>query len=254
MGEKINLIKIKLMYCKHMKIFGMILCHNCEKLLPRAIERIPFDQLDYVFVTDDGSTDKSVEIAKKLGMDVTISQKQGYGANVKHGLKYAFSQGADYVVEIHGDGAQFDPIAIKPAKKFIDKKYDYIIGSRLINIKRTIELKMPWPRLIANIILSKIDTMILNIPLSECNSGFMIYGPFFKNLNYQNTSDGHLFSFQIIAISAYANLNCAEVPVECDYKSEHTSLSYPKAIIFVIMHFTVCTLTSGETFEYCLWH
>ena len=220
-----------------MKIFAMILCHNCEELLPVALSKIPRDYFDHIFVTDDGSEDRSIEVAKKIGLDVTHASKSGYGANVKHGIKYAFQNNADYVVEIHGDGAQFNPKAIVPALKFINKKYDFIIGSRLIDIKKTLELKIPIPRLVANYTLSFIDRFILGLPFSEFHTGFRIYGKRFKNLSLENFSDDYLFSFEIIAKAAYDDLICAEVPVECDYISDHTSHSYYGASIYAIRHF-----------------
>ena len=217
----------------------MILCHNCSKLLEVASKKIPHDFFSEVFVTDDGSTDNSVLIAKNLGYKVIYSTKTGYGANVKNGLKYAFDNGADYVVEIHGDGAQFDPKAVYAAKKYITKNYDFIIGSRLINISRTLELKIPYPRLLANICLSFIDKIVLRLPFSEFHTGFRIYGKAFKKFNFSQTSDDYLFSFEIIAQAAFKGLKCSEVPVECDYISDHTSHSYKGASLYALKHFGV---------------
>ena len=94
------------------KVFGMILSHNCEKLLPITLNKIPKSYFNKIFVTDDGSSDNSPQVASELGLPITKASTSGYGANVKHGLNYAFNNGADYVVEIHGDGAQFNPNAI----------------------------------------------------------------------------------------------------------------------------------------------
>ena len=219
------------------KIYAMILCHNCEKLLPIAYEKIPKNYFDKIFVTDDGSTDNSISVANNLGIEVTSATKSGYGANVKHGLNYAFKNGADYVVEVHGDGAQFNPKAIIPAMKYIDKKYDFIIGSRLINIKRSLELKIPIPRLIANYALSYLDRMILGIDFTEFHTGFRIYGKKFSQKVFKRFSDDYLFSFEIIAWAAFIKSKCAEVPVECDYISDHTSHSYIGASIYALQHF-----------------
>lgn len=221
------------------KIYAMVLCHNCKHMLPNALSRIPFSEFDRVFFTDDGSLDGSVDYLKENGFEVILSSEMGYGANAKNGLRYAFENGADYVVEIHGDGAQFDPVAIRPAKKFIFQGYDYIIGSRLIDVRRTIKLGMPKIRLLANLVLSWIDLKVLQLPISECNSGFIIYGPRFKSLDLSKTSKGHLFSFQIISLAAFHKMKVAEVAVDCNYNQEHTSLSYPKAVVFVLQHFGV---------------
>ncbi len=215
----------------------MILSHNVENLLQTAYEKIPKGYFTEIFVTDDGSTDKSVSIAKSLGLKVIKSLKMGYGANVKNGINYAFSKGADYVVEIHGDGAQFHPKAIIPAITHIKNDVDFIIGSRLSNIKKAIELKIPIPRLFANLFLSYIDKKFLNLPFTEFHTGFRIYGKNFNKINLSNLSDGYLFSFEVIAKSAFYEFKCAEVPVECDYISDHTSHSYIGASIYAISHF-----------------
>ena len=217
----------------------MILSHNCCELLPVAIGKIPEGYFYKMFITDDGSTDNTMEVIKNLGIDVTHSDKGGYGANVMHGLNYAFTLGADYVVEIHGDGAQFNPNAIIQAIKYINSDYDFIIGSRFINIKKTLELKIPYPRFIANIFLSTIDKFILKLPFTEFHTGFRIYGKSFKNINLKNNSLGYLFSFEIIAQAAFNDFKCAEVPVECDYVSDHTSHSYLGATLYAIQHFFV---------------
>ncbi len=219
------------------KVFGMILSHNCEKLLPITLNKIPKSYFNKIFVTDDGSSDNSHQVASELGLPITRASTSGYGANVKHGLNYAFNNGADYVVEIHGDGAQFNPNAIIPAMKYIEKDYDFIIGSRLINVKRTLELKIPILRLIANYVLSFIDKKILGINFTEFHTGFRIYGKKFHQVNFNRFSDDYLFSFEVIAIAAFDKYKCAEVPVECDYISDHTSHSYVGASIYAIKHF-----------------
>jgi glycosyltransferase involved in cell wall biosynthesis len=221
------------------KIFAMILSHNCADLLPTAVSRVPAEYFTNIFVTDDGSIDNSADVAKGLGLEVTHAPTSGYGANVKHGLRHAFDSGADYVVEVHGDGAQFNPAAIVPAIEFMQADYDFIIGSRFVNLKKTLELKIPYPRLVANYLLSTIDRTVLKLPFSEFHTGFRIYGPAFKEIMFEKNSDDYLFSFEVIAQAAYKELRCAEVPVECDYVSDHTSHSYLGASIYAIQHFFV---------------
>jgi hypothetical protein len=218
-------------------IYGMILSHNCGSLIEVAYKKIPKKYFHKIFITDDGSNVESMKIINGLNLEITKTKYSGYGSNVKNGLEFAFNNGADYVVEIHGDGAQFDPIAIIPALKFINRDYDFIIGSRFINIKRTKQLKMPFPRLVANLFLSFIDKLILKLPFTEFHTGFRIYGKKFKNVNMKNFSNDYLFSFEIIAKAAYDNFKCAEVPIECDYISEHTSHSYLGATIYALLHF-----------------
>ncbi len=219
------------------RIFGVILSHNCENLLPKAVARTPRNYFEKLIVSDNASTDNSVSVAKELGLTVVTAKNPGYGANLKMGLRYAYNEGADYVVEIHGDGAQFNPNATLTAMHFIDKNYDFIIGSRFIDVGKARSLKMPLARMTANILLSKIDNLVLGLPFSEYHTGFRIYGPAFKEIRFEENSDNYLFSFEIIAQAALLELACAEVPVECDYSQEHTSPSYFASAIYAIAHF-----------------
>ena len=45
-----------------MKVFGLVMTYNCEKIIERTIRDLPKNQLDEIIFTDDGSTDKTVDI------------------------------------------------------------------------------------------------------------------------------------------------------------------------------------------------
>lgn len=227
------------------KILGLILSHNCEKLIPKTLSRIPIDLFDEVIVSDDGSIDNSVSKYKDLGYRVFETTESGYGANIKHGLKSAFSLGADYVVEIHGDGAQFDPKATHTAYNLINDNVDLILGSRFIDKKKALELGMPLPRFIANQALSLVDRFVLRKNLSEFHTGFRIYSKNIQKINTQYYSDDYLYSFQIIAGVIEQNMTIDEVKVECDYRGDHTSHGYIGASIYAISHF-------GTLFQFIL--
>jgi hypothetical protein len=66
-----------------------------------------------------------------------------------------------------------------------------------------------------------------------------IYDRKIKNINFKNNSLDYLFSFEVIAQAAFNNFKCAEVPVECDYISDHTSHSYLGATLYAVKHFFV---------------
>ncbi len=116
---------------KKPKIIGVILAYNVAKMLPRAIERIPKNILDELIVMDDGSNDETFNVAKKLKLKVfSHTPNRGYGGNLKAGIKKALEMGADYIVEIHGDGAQFNPRSILYALDPMKNGAQLILGSR----------------------------------------------------------------------------------------------------------------------------
>lgn len=223
------------------RVVGMILAFNCEQMIKRAYERIPQQYFNDIFLTDDGSTDDTRAAAEGLGIPViSHAPNRGYGGNVKVGLRHALSLKADYVVEIHGDGAQFNPLAVKHALPLMAAGYDLVLGSRFQRPRVALELGMPWSRWLANQALSYIDRLVLRLPLTEFHTGFRIYSRrLIETLPLERAADNYLFSFQIIAQAAYFKLRVGEVPVEADYLSEHTSHALMGASLYAVQTFGV---------------
>jgi hypothetical protein len=210
-----------------MKVIGFILTKNNKNLILKAINKIP-SSISEFFISDDKSSDGIEILCKKKNINFfkNQSKKSGYGSNIKNALKIAFQKyKADYAVEIHGDGAQFDPIATNDAIKVINNyNADLIIGSRFLSLKNNLKLGYPLSRMIPNLIISTIEKKILNINISDFHSGFKVYSKkLYTKLNIKKFSDDYLFSFEVILYSKENKLKIKEVPVLCDYKSEHTS-------------------------------
>jgi len=223
------------------KIFAFIIAYNCGSMLEKAYRKIPKDAFHQIILSDDGSSDDTEEISKKLDLIYFKNTSNlGYGGNIRESLKRCFELGADYAVEIHGDGAQFDPIAIYDAKDLIDKNFDLILGSRFIVPGRARENGMPLIRFLANRGLSFFDKHILHLPLTEFHTGFRIYSKkFFETIPIDSNSSDYLFSFEVIAQAAYFKLAVGEVPVEADYIGEHTSHKVSGAAIYAFETFFV---------------
>lgn len=223
-----------------MKIIAMILTYNNQDMVNQALNKIPQKLFDKIFVTDDCSTDRTVEIYKEKNIEVFCNKKnRGYGGNVKNGLINAIKNFEfDYIVEIHGDGAQFDPSATYDAKKYMEKNYDFIIGSRFIDKDKTKKGGMSHLRYYSNIFLSGLAEKIFKLGISEYHTGFRIYSKNYLNVvNWQDCSEGHLFSFETLGLVAYHKLKIAEVKCFCDYNNLHTSISIKNAVIFTFQHF-----------------
>lgn len=200
--------------------------YNCAHLLPKAYDNIPKSLVHDIIVVDDGSKDDAAAAAKSLGLAFfRNTENLGYGGNLKVGLRRALERGAQYVVEIHGDG-QFDSSAIHEAMPLIKSGVDFILGSRFVTPRRALENGMPLARFLANRGLSAVDRLVLGLPLTEFHSGFRVYSRrLLENVPWERNSDDYLFSFQIIAQAAYAGYQVGEVPVEADYIGDHTSVS-----------------------------
>lgn len=138
------------------------------KSLPRRIKGI--SEIEKV-VIDDGSTDKTSEIALKSKATVLKHViNRGLGGAIGTGFEYARNNNADIVVTFDSDG-QHRPQDIEPLiKPILDKKADVVIGSRFVKFQ-----KMPLDRAVINI-FSNIATFILfGIWTSDSQSGLRAF-------------------------------------------------------------------------------
>ncbi|WP_405217577.1 glycosyltransferase family 2 protein [Agrococcus sp. Ld7] len=92
-----------------MKLFIQIPCLNEEQTLPMVLESMPksisgIDEI-HILVIDDGSSDRTVEVARELGVRhfVRHARNMGLARSFHDGIEYALSHGADIVVNTDGD-------------------------------------------------------------------------------------------------------------------------------------------------------
>ncbi|MBU1863498.1 MAG: glycosyltransferase family 2 protein [Candidatus Omnitrophica bacterium] len=121
-----------------------------------------------VVVIDDGSYDNTADEAIAGGAIILRNElNQGKGAALKKGFGYACDNNYDAVITLDGDG-QHDPEDIAHLLSRIDKA-DIIIGSRIENSHN-----MPRLTLIANIILSRIISLLSQQSAHDSQSGFRL--------------------------------------------------------------------------------
>ena len=119
-----------------MKVFIQIPCLNEEKTLPLVFEKMPktlpgVDSVEWLII-DDGSTDKTIEVAKRLGVKHFVHHRRNMGLarSFRDGVDYALKHGADIVVNTDGDN-QYPQDRIKDLiKPILEGKAEIVIGDR----------------------------------------------------------------------------------------------------------------------------
>jgi len=118
------------------KLVVQIPCLNEEKTLPLVLNDIPksIDGIDKVevLIIDDGSTDKTVEVAKQHGVKhfVFHSKRMGLARSFHDGIDYALRIGADIVVNTDGDNQYPGGRIGDLVQPILDDKAEIVIGDR----------------------------------------------------------------------------------------------------------------------------
>ncbi|CAN5423673.1 glycosyltransferase family 2 protein [soil metagenome] len=119
-----------------MKVFIQVPCLNEETTLPLVFENMPkkipyVDEVEWLIV-DDGSTDKTVEVAKKLGVKHFVHHRRNMGLarSFRDGIDYALRHGADIVVNTDGDNQYPQDRIADLVKPIIFGEADIVIGDR----------------------------------------------------------------------------------------------------------------------------
>src|SRR2546429_2226166 len=86
------------------KVIAVLPAYNAESTLAATLADVPVGAVDEVLLVDDGSTDRTVELAREMGLTVIQHPaNRGYGGNQKTRYRYALQRGAHVVVNIHPD-------------------------------------------------------------------------------------------------------------------------------------------------------
>src|SRR6516162_9850558 len=133
------------------KVIAVLPAYNAESTLAATLADIPAGAVDEVLLVDDGSTDRTVQVAQEMGLTVIQHpENRGYGGNQKTCYRYALERGADIVVMIHPD-YQYDSRVIPHAVGIIELGIcDLVLGSRIRTRQEALSCGMPVYKYLAN--------------------------------------------------------------------------------------------------------
>ena len=212
-----------------MKTVIGIPAYNEEKNIASILLRLK-NISEYIIVCDDGSSDLTYEIAKKLGAIVVKHKKNlGYGAAIKTIFLKAQEINADALVTFDADGQHkiedIDKILV-PIK---NNKADIVIGSRFLND----EQKISKYRKIGIKTITELTNITSGTKITDSQSGFRGYNR--KNLeNIKLTESGMGISTEILIKAKKSNFKIIEVPIIVSYEGEtstHNSIIHGSSVI-----------------------
>jgi glycosyltransferase involved in cell wall biosynthesis len=160
-----------------MKLFIQIPCLNEEEVLPVTLADLPrevpgFDSVEWL-VIDDGSTDRTIEVARENGVDhiVRLTNNRGLAAGFQAGLDACLKLGADVIVNTDADN-QYDASAIpRLVAPILAGTADMVVGDReVVTIEHFSPLKKSLQRLGSWVVRQASDTQV-----PDTTSGFRAY-------------------------------------------------------------------------------
>lgn len=175
--------------------------------------------VDTVIVIDDGSSDKTSEIARLAGaVVIRHDTNQGKGKALRDAFLCARETGADILVCLDADG-QHNPDEIPVLLATIKNgSADMVIGSRFLDVKNSV----PKYRRAGQEVLNYLTNSVSHFRVTDSQSGFRAFSKkAIGSLSFEEEGIGIESYLQRAAYDQH--LRVAEVPVTCRYDVEHAS-------------------------------
>jgi glycosyltransferase involved in cell wall biosynthesis len=229
---------------KKEKIVIVMPAYNAEKTLKKTLDDIPKSVVDDIILVDDGSHDKTVQLAKKLGLNTFVHpQNRGYGGNQKTCYTLALNEDADVVVMIHPDYQYDSSLTEDLIRPILHKRFDIVLGSRIRSRREALEGGMPLYKYFANRILTIIQNIVLGQNLSEYHTGFRAFDKkVLVKLPFHKFSDDFVFDQDILVSAVYENFKIGEVHVPVRYFPDASSINFQRSVKYGIEIFKDLTL------------
>ncbi len=176
--------------------------------MPLVLADIPSDIVDTIFVVDNGSTDRSAEVAREAGAIVVEEPRRGYGSACLAGIAAA---GDDFDVLVFLDGDYSDhpeELALVVAPIF-DGTADFVVGSRMLR-KESRRALLPQSRF-GNWLAAVLMRLLFGIRCSDLGPFRAITRDALRRLGMQDRDFGWTVEMQVRA--KLAGLRVTEIPV-----------------------------------------
>ncbi len=200
-------------YASKPRIAVLIPAFNEEDALPFVLATIPKQWVQQIIVCDNGSTDRTAEVARLMNATVVQAKQRGYGSACLAGMAYLKQQPLDaqpeVVVFLDADYAD-DPNELpKVAGPVLDGTQDLVIGSRLLGEREPGAMSLP--QRFGNWLAPLLIRLFFGQRFTDLGPFRAIRWDCLQQLDMRDSDYGWTVEMQIKA--ALQRLRCAEVPV-----------------------------------------
>jgi glycosyltransferase involved in cell wall biosynthesis len=205
--------------------------YNAARTLEKTVSEIPKDIVDAILLVDDFSSDDTVDIARRLGLQVfQHEQNFGYGRNQKTCYAEALQLDADIVVMLHPD-YQYQPRLVLPMAALIASGiYDVVLGSRILG-GQALKGGMPVYKYVSNRFLTFVENLFTGAKLSEYHTGYRAFSRnLLESLPLLRNSDDFVFDNEMLVQAIYFGHRIGEISCPTLYFPEASSINFRRSV------------------------
>ena len=212
------------------KIVVVMPAYNAEKTLEKTYNEIYKEVVDEVILTDDCSSDATVELSKNLNITTILHEKnQGYGGNQKSCYIAALNAGADVVIMLHPDYQYTPKLVPAIAAMLAFNEYDVVMASRML-LGGALLGGMPLYKWISNRCLTMFQNLLCGKRLSEYHTGFRGFTrEVLEKLPLQDCDNDFIFDNEIMALIFFNNFKVGEISCPTKYFPEASSINFSRS-------------------------
>lgn len=205
------------------KILLFIPAYNCQKQLPRVLEKIHLASLPSsiteILIIDNCSVDNTIqegiEASKKLNIPTTIlrnNENYSLGGSIKRAFLYAIEQKYDYLIVLHGDDQADIHDILGPLEKKLHLQNDLLIGARF---HAESQIKgYSWERRLGNIIMNKVFSWVVDSQVDDMIAGINCFNiSFFKSMFFLPFPNNLTFDAHVLLYAFDANARISYFPI-----------------------------------------
>lgn len=207
-----------------MKLIIQIPCYNEEETLGITVNDLPrqidgIDEIEYLII-NDGSRDRTVEVARELGIHHVVSFKQnkGLAKGFMAGLDACLHLGADIIVNTDADNQYCGADIEKLVRPILDNEADIVIGERPIDETE----HFSWKKKKFQHLGSWVVRMASGTSIPDAPSGFRAYSR--EAALRLNVTNEYTYTLETIIQAGHDKIAMASVPIQTNGETRPSRL------------------------------
>jgi glycosyltransferase involved in cell wall biosynthesis len=205
--------------------------YNAAKTLEQTYRELPHDVVDRVILVDDQSADTTVDVARRLGIQTFLHQRnRGYGGNQKTCYREALRGGEDIVIMVHPDYQYSPKLVTAMASLIACGEFDVVLGSRILGVGAR-RGGMPLYKYVSNRFLTLFENLLVGYKLSEYHTGYRAFHRrVLESLPLLENSDDFVFDNQMLVQIIRRGFSIGEVTCPTKYFPDASSINFRRSV------------------------